>query len=151
MLSMHKQWLLGTVLSVETTLIVFRFSGRHAVCRHWRFLLIDVNQLFSCFYRNQIGILIRAVAWIRATKSGWWGSIPSRVIPETWRTVLPASCSILMGWCKYTVNARCCHWLATSAPFIAKATAWPKAQVSGGGRRIPYSRHCERRTKTIKT
>jgi len=29
------------------------------------------------------------------------------------------------------VNARCWHWLATSAAFTAKVAAWPTAQVSG--------------------
>jgi len=32
-----------------------------------------------------------------------------------------------MGACKGTVHARCCHRLATSATFTAKAAAWPTA------------------------
>jgi len=36
-------------------------------------------------------------------------------------TSCPASCSVLMGGCMGTLHARCCHWLATSAAFTAKA------------------------------
>jgi len=35
------------------------------------------------------------------------------------------------------IHARCCHCLATSAAFTAKAVARPTAQTSGGGRRRP--------------
>jgi len=33
------------------------------------------------------------------------------------------------------IHARCCHWLATSAAFTAKVTAWLTAQASGDRRR----------------
>ena len=75
-----------------------------------------------------------------ATEGGRLGSITGRVIPKTWKTVLvacPASCSALMGGCKRTVYARCCHWLATSVAFTAKATAWSTGYASGNGRRRP--------------
>ena len=60
----------------------------------------------------------------RAAKVGRLGSIPGQVLPKIWKTMLtscPASCSVLMGGCMGTLHARCCHWLATSAAFTAKA------------------------------
>jgi len=75
-----------------------------------------------------------------ATEGGRLGSIPGRAIPKTWKMALvacPASCSALMGGWKRTVYARCCHWLATSAAFTAKAVAWSTGHASGSGRRRP--------------
>ena len=42
------------------------------------------------------------------------GLVPGRVIPKIWKTAhasCPASCSALMGGCKGTDDARCCHCL----------------------------------------
>ena len=64
--------------------------------------------------------------WHRLCGAVGWA--PSRVVPKTW-----ASCSALMGGCKGAVHALCCHCLATSAAFTAKATAWPTAQASADG------------------
>ena len=65
--------------------------------------------------------------WHRLCGAVGWA--PSRVVPKTW-----ASCSALMGGCKGAVHALCCHCLATSAAFTAKATAWPKqAQMGHAG------------------
>ena len=65
--------------------------------------------------------VVAPVDWARAIKSGRLGSLLA---------TCPASCSALMG----TVDARCWHWLATSAAFTAKVAAWGTSQVSGGGR-----------------
>ena len=61
-----------------------------------------------------------------------WVRLPVRSYRRLGKTVLaawPASCSILMGWCKDMVNAPCCHWLTTSAAFTAKVAAWSTAQA----------------------
>jgi len=83
------------------------------------------------------------VGWARDTKVDGLGLIPwvgSYRRLEKWKLWLvhwPAPCSALMGGCKREVHTRCCHWLDTSAAFIAKTTAWPKAQANGDGRRKP--------------
>ena len=46
-----------------------------------------------------------------------------------------ASCWALMGVCKRTAHARCCHRFAANAAFTRKAATWPVARASGGGRR----------------
>ena len=67
--------------------------------------------------------------WLSGTV-GWAGrlsSIPGRVVPEIWKTVVasyPTSWSALMdGWVVGTVHARCFQWLATSAAFTTKINA----------------------------
>jgi len=75
-----------------------------------------------------------------ATKAGRLSSVPGRVMPKTCKTAYAgclASFSALMGGCKRTVHTRCCHWLATSAAFTAKAVTWSTAQASRNGRRRP--------------
>ena len=41
---------------------------------------------------------------------------------------IPYSICYILDGCKETVHARCCHWLATSAAFTAKATSLPTSQ-----------------------
>ena len=65
--------------------------------------------------------------------AGRLGLIHSRVISMTWKTILPALCSVLMGGCKGTVHMRCFRWLTISEAFTVKAAMWPKARASGNG------------------
>jgi len=80
------------------------------------------------------------VGWAHTTKACRLGSIPGRAIPNTWKMVLaacPVSCSALMGRCKDTVYAWCCHWFATWTAFTVKAAAVPTMQASGNECRRP--------------
>ena len=96
-----------------------------------------------CYMTNYVPQPLGALQLVkRATKVGRLGSIPGRVIPKTWKTAhasCPASCSVLMGGCKGTDDARCWHCLVTSATFTAKAAAWPTTQESGDGRCRPLA------------
>jgi len=115
---------------------ISQFKQRSALPCH------DVHQLcFAIFVCRRIMLCNMAqVTRALATNTGRLGSIPRRVVPKTWKTVLApcsTSCSALMGGCNGTLHARCCHQLVTSAAFTAKIAAWPTAQASGNGRRRP--------------
>jgi len=89
--------------------------------------------------------------WLRKRHQSWFGSIPGQAIPKTWKHWLadcPASCSGLIGGCKERIDAQCCHWLATSAAFAAKAAAGHTAHTRGDERPQTTRDTPKRSTKT---
>jgi len=55
----------------------------------------------------------------------------------------PRSLNPSLGGGKVRLHALCCHWLATSAAFTAKAAAWPTAQRRRKWAHADHSLHSE--------
>jgi len=74
--------------------------------------------------------------WVRRTG---WKEKPSGHTKDLINGTCGLSSLVLrVDWCRETVHARWCNWLATSAASTAKAAAWPTAQADFGA---DYSQH----------